>query len=129
MFQGGKARTWVTLVVSAVLALSSFTSVRAFTPAHKSDQLARSAVTASVEQGPTAGPGGHTHPRDPVEVFRTRDRHRATAGSTQLPYPAPLTPARRPPAFSPPAPATDARARPSRAVPDLTAATLQVFRC
>ncbi|MGY0020811.1 hypothetical protein [Streptomyces sp. cg35] len=126
MFRGGKARAWLTLVVAAVLALSLFTSVRAFAPAHESD---RQGVSASAGQVPTAGPGDHTHPRDPVEVSRTRDRHRAASGSTQLPYPAPLSPKQRATAVVPPAPAGDVLVRPSRSVPDLTAATLQVFRC
>ncbi|MET9494062.1 hypothetical protein [Streptomyces sp. NPDC006552] len=120
------ARTWVTLILSALLALSSGASVRAFTPAHMSDPPA---LSAPGEPGPSAGPGDGTHPRDPVEVFRTRDRYRAAAGSTRLPCPAPLTPARRPPALAPSAPGEAARPRPGRAVPDLTAATLQVFRC
>ncbi|MFJ9037053.1 hypothetical protein ACIRF8_10770 [Streptomyces sp. NPDC102406] len=116
----------MTLVVAAVLALSLFTSVRAFAPAHEYD---RTPVSASGEHVPTAAPAGHPYPQDPAEALRTRDRHRAGAGGLHLPTPAPPTPALRPPAFPPPAVTADVCGRPGRAVPDRTAATLQVFRC
>ncbi|MEV1024193.1 hypothetical protein [Streptomyces sp. NPDC050264] len=126
MFRGGQGRTWVTLVVAAVMALPLFTFVQAFTPAHVSDSWS---VSASSTPVPTAAPGGHTHPRDPVEALRTRDRHRTAAGNTDLPRPAPLSPTPRTAAVVPPGLTGAPPARPSRSVPDLTAATLQVFRC
>ncbi|MFJ8825080.1 hypothetical protein ACIREE_25275 [Streptomyces sp. NPDC102467] len=126
MFRGGKGRTWVTLVMAAVLALPLASFVQAFTPAHVSNPWSVSASSAHV---PAAAPGGHTHPQDPVEVLRTRDRHRAAASGTHLPCPTPLSPTPRPSTVVPPGPLGDPRTRPSRSVPDLTAATLQVFRC
>ncbi|MFI7387776.1 hypothetical protein [Streptomyces sp. NPDC049813] len=135
MFRGRAARTGLTLLLTAVLTLALAVSARAFTPAHTSPtpvQLSAPspyALPAAGEQGPVAGPGDRTHPRDAVEVFRTRDRHRAAAGGTQHPCPAPPAPVRRAPALVPPGPAGPARPHQGRAVPDLTAATLQVFRC
>ncbi|WP_425840764.1 hypothetical protein [Streptomyces fractus] len=119
MSRGGSKRTAVAFVIALLLSLPLLASGHSFASAH----------------GPVAAPadakachGDGTGPQGPAEAVRTRDRHRTASGSSQLPCPYAESPVPDPTA----APATapyPAYVRPERSIDELTAASLQVFRC
>ncbi|MFJ9174767.1 hypothetical protein [Streptomyces sp. NPDC102360] len=119
MSRGGSKRTAMAFVIALLLSLPLLASGHSFTSAHSS-------VAAPADAKACHGDGAD--PQGPAEAVRTRDRHRAASGSSQLPGPDVESLAPDTTAASADAPHAS-YARPVRSIDELTAASLQVFRC
>ncbi|MER5438269.1 hypothetical protein [Streptomyces sp. NPDC002790] len=119
MSRGGSKRTAMAFVIALLLSLPLLASGHSFASAH-------TPVAAPADAKACHGDG--TAPQGPAEAVRTRDRHRTAAGSSQLPHPDAESLAPRITAASAIAPHAS-YARPVRSIDELTAASLQVFRC
>ncbi|MEB8339074.1 hypothetical protein [Streptomyces endophyticus] len=106
-------------VIALLLSLPLLASGHSFASAH-------APVAAPADAKACHGDG--TAPQGPAEAVRTRDRHRAASGSSQLPCPFAESPAPDNTAVSATAPHAS-YVRPDRSIDELTAASLQVFRC
>lgn len=119
MSRGGRKRTAMAFVIALLLSLPLLASGHSFASAHTS--VATPADTKACH-------GDGTEPQGPAEAVRTRDRHRTASGSSQLPCPYAESPV--PDVTSASATAPHASyARPDRSIDELTAASLQIFRC
>ncbi|MFF3492950.1 hypothetical protein ACFYWS_16495 [Streptomyces sp. NPDC002795] len=119
MSRGGGKRTAMAFVIALLLSLPLLASGHSFASAHTS-------VAAPSDAKACHGDG--TAPQGPAEALRTRDRHRAASGTAQLPCPYADSPAPDITAASATAPHAS-YARPDRSIDELTAESLQVFRC
>ncbi|MFD7295173.1 hypothetical protein ACFV9W_17985 [Streptomyces sp. NPDC059897] len=120
MSRGGKKRSVVALLVAVLLALPLPASAQAFAPAHTP------VVTPAEVRACT---GEVSAPQGPAEVIRGRDRHRTAARTGQLPYLCAQSPAPEAPCAHAHTSSRASYTRPDRSIDELSAASLQVFRC
>ncbi|MFG2945945.1 hypothetical protein [Streptomyces adustus] len=136
MFRGTTARTVLSLLVAALLALPLCTPAAPFAPAHpaRHTEAAASgpgpAVTHRAPHDESAVALDCTQPGSPANPFRTRDRHRLATRADPAPQePERPSPTRDPAAAPRPPRAEGAALRPRRSPAAHSQAALQVFRC
>lgn len=133
MFRGTTARSVISFLAAALLALQLFAPSASFASAHTTREAVAKAPTGADPAGralrtETVSCHDAGRPGDPTGPLRPRDRHRATAAGAPQAAERPLT-SRPTPAVSDPAPPDPGHRRPSRPSTDRTPAALQVFRC
>ncbi|WP_330287118.1 hypothetical protein [Streptomyces sp. NBC_00576] len=132
MFRGTTARTVISLLAAALLALQFFAPTASFASAHtvrqaeaKTEPRIKPRAAAQRDEYVTCGDGGRHH--DPSLPLRTRDRHRIADSGPQIPE-RPLR-AVDPAAPHEPETRVTSRHQAPRSLTAHTPAALQVFRC